>query len=434
MKDKKSIIILYSKGLYDTNALDLADELKKVGSDCHVLAIADDKYTNFGRSRVMRGCYKFSIRNCRWMYSCYSNMTAKKKAASKVLKNIKADPTERTGVGKFAYDLTCRYYKVKNILRRYEPDIVLCFTPNVLKSAIKANEQLRMYTTKIYACLTDFALDMRFFNRRTAGYLVQNIDIKKRLVGEGIDENKIFVTSILADKVEYLDKASIKSEIGIMNDKPCVLLVGGRYGASAVKSAFSTLINYTEHFNIIMLSGGSKTIVNMARSIAQSVSDSVFVINSVDNIAKLYNVADIVVATPTSCICSEVLAYGKTLILLKGAGQMENANQQYLLSHNYALDGTKKEKLIVTLSDVILNGAKLNIGQYVNGGDIKNVAQHLLNKADEVFEEKKILIAEQELKDAEDIDDYVIEEVDNNMIEAPDDGVIIDEYNDLEEN
>ena len=51
--DKKTIVILYSKGFYDTVALDLTARLRRDYPDCEVIAIDEDKYSNAFR-RALR--------------------------------------------------------------------------------------------------------------------------------------------------------------------------------------------------------------------------------------------------------------------------------------------------------------------------------------------------------------------------------------------
>lgn len=413
MKDKKTIIIFYSKGIYDTNALLIADKIQSLGKDCHIIAIGDDEYTNLGSGTLARQGYIFSMRNARWMYGLYSMVTSKKSKKAKPLKNIKPDKTELTGFNKLYYNMTCWMRKIKNILRRYDPEVVLCYTPKSLNAAIKAKEQLRMYNTRIFACLTDFGLDTRFINKRSSGYFVQNNDVKKELTNLGIDNDKIFVTSILSNTTVEYDKEEIRREIGIRNDKPCIMLVGGRYGNGIIKNAMNKLVDYTDNFNLIVMSGGSDTIVNVAKKLAERSFGSVFVINKIDDIAKIYNIADIVVATPTTCICTESFVYGKPLVLLKGVGNVEEYNIKFLVSRNYAYDGSTSRKLIDSVSDIMINGSKcIDIMNNMNLSiSVDEVAEGMKDIADRIFEEKKIVLAEKELGNARDISDYLVEEL-----------------------
>lgn len=65
--DKKTIVILYSKGFYDTVALDATARLRRDYPDCEVIAIDEDKYSNAFSSRFARRLYIATARVAPWL-------------------------------------------------------------------------------------------------------------------------------------------------------------------------------------------------------------------------------------------------------------------------------------------------------------------------------------------------------------------------------
>lgn len=420
MKDRKTVIIFYTRGLYDTYALMIADKMKEYGKDCHVICIGDDEYANFASGAMSRAMYKFSMRNAMWMYDLFNGRAKdNKKARLKPLKNIKPDKTELNGIDNFTRDITVRFQKIKNILRRFDPDVILAFTPSTVNAAVKAREQLRMYTTKIYACLTDFCLDKRFFNRRLTGYFVQNDDVKKELVSLGVADDKIVVASFISDgSVTVYEREEIRREMCVMNDKPCIVLIGGRYGAGVIKNVMNTLIEYANNYNLVVLTGGSRTIENVAMHISGNMKDKVFLVRSVDDMTKIYSIADIVVATPTTCVCAESFIYSKPLVLIKGAGHVERANAAYLIMRGYAYDGAGKEKLVNSISDIMINGSKCNaIPERYIGSNIDAFVDSVMELAENNYLEKKIILEQEAVGAAESGNEDNLQAIDGEEIE-----------------
>lgn len=420
MKDRKTVIIFYTRGLYDTYALMIAKKMEEYGKDCHVICIGDDEYANFGSGALSRAMYKFSMRNAMWMYNIVNGKAKdNKKARLKPLKNIKPDKTDFNGIDKITHDVTVIFEKIKNIVRRFDPDVILAFTPATINATVKAREQLRMYTTKIYACLTDFCLDRRFFNRRLNGYFVQNDDVKKELISLGVSEDKIKVASIVSDgSVTFYEKDEVRREMCILNDKPCVVLIGGRYGASILKNVMNTLIEYANNYNLVVLSGGSRTIENVAMHISGNMKDSVFLVRRVDDMAKIYSIADIIVATPTTCVCAESFIYSKPLVLLKGAGHVEKSNASYLIMRGYAYDGTNKNKLVNSISDIIINGSSCNaIPERYVSSNIDGFVSDVMELAENNYVEKKIILEQEAVGAIEGVSEDTVTVIDGEDVE-----------------
>ncbi|MDE6566026.1 MAG: glycosyltransferase, partial [Clostridia bacterium] len=174
------------------------------------------------------------------------------------------------------------------------------------------------------------------------------------LVSLGIEEEKIDVvgTPLLKDSKEKFDKEQVLQELGIANDKMNIVIVGGRYGQSAVRNVFTSLAELENDINIIVLSGGNNGLVKYAELITKNrgIEDKVFLVEEIDKFAKLYSVADILIISPTAAITYEAMYHNSNIILCNGGDALENRNSHYLATNQLALLGRNNDELIASIS------------------------------------------------------------------------------------
>ena len=175
------------------------------------------------------------------------------------------------------------------MLLRYNPEVVVCSTPKLLRDTVRACDKAKLKNIDICGLVTDYCLDARFVNYKASKYFVQNSDVKERLVSLGIEDEKIDVvgTPLLKDSKEVYDKSQVLAELGITNDKMNIVIVGGRYGQSAVRNVFTSLAELENDINIIVLSGGNNGLVKYAELITKNrgKEEKVFLVEEIDKFA-----------------------------------------------------------------------------------------------------------------------------------------------------
>ena len=135
--DKKTIVILYSKGLYYTVALDLTARLRRDYPHCEALAIVEDQHCHAFSSRFPRRLSIAPARVAPWL-NRLAVAIRNKLVRQKIDKTVApySAAVKAQNPDSFAVKTRIRFRKVDNTLTRFDPDIVLCFTP---KAHNKAN-------------------------------------------------------------------------------------------------------------------------------------------------------------------------------------------------------------------------------------------------------------------------------------------------------
>lgn len=407
---KKTVVVLYTKQMYDTVANDITAFIQKKYPDCDVVAIDEDSYSNLGSAYINRKLYVFSARNIAWLNK-FCMYIREKFLPKKINKTVKpyANKTEEMKEENPTKKFRQKFHKVDNILMRFEPEVVLCLSPKGHNKAILAKQRLAYDDVKVYALITDFSLNKAYINYQSDGYFVQNESIKQALIANKVDEEKITVcgTLIDSDRLTSPDKQQSREWLGIKNDLPTVTISSGRYGVSYLKDTFSTLAPYSDRLNLVVLTGGSSSIEKFVLTYAKAknYNENIYVINGNVDMNKIFAVTDVMVCSPTTVTMYEVFAKNIACVLTRSLNSLEKGNHTFLAEEQLAMRGGKDEELAsAVLGFINNNNVKqeylYNQRKFFEPKDIDKFAKDVYNKAcaimsAKVQEEKRKELAEQ---------------------------------------
>ena len=358
--DKKTIVILYSKGFYDTVALDLTERMRREYPDCEIIAIDEDRYSNMLSSRFTRKLYIATARVAPWLNKfvfAVSNKLVRKKIDKTVAPY--SESTKAQNPDSVVAKTRIRFRKVDNILARFDPDVVLCFTPKAHNKAIEAKQRLGMKETAVYAFITDYALNKAYINYQSDGYLVQNDNVRGELLANNVAEGKIHVVGMPFDSARVLeyDRGEVAEAMGIDTSLPTVTLDGGRYGVATLKDAFAALADYSDRLNLVVLTGGSKSILGFVKSYvkAKGIDKNVYVIEQVTDMWKIYDITDVLVTAPTIVTIYEACIKNIPCVLIKPINVHDSENAEYIAAGQLAQRGGKDEQLVTAVLGFLNN-------------------------------------------------------------------------------
>lgn len=358
MLEKKCILLLYGEGRYDTSIMAVKEYMESAG-DSYVVAISDKELYPFYRYKMAFYIYRFFARGCAWLNNLHLSFNTfwNKINVRKSKKECKQLVEPSGGLKGMFYTWTEQYRRIRNILLRYNPEVVVCSTPKLLRDTAKACDKAKMQNIDICALITDYCLDTRFINYKATRYFVQNDEVKERLSTYGIDEGMVDVvgTPISEAAKQRYDKAQVLSEVGIENDKLNVVIAGGRYGNSAVRNAFTSLAELENDINIIVMCGGNSGLIKYAELITKSrkIEDKVFLVEDIDQFAKVYSIADILVMSPTAAMTYEAMYHNCSIVLVNGGDAIENRNSHFLATNQFALLGRNNDELVASTSKLM---------------------------------------------------------------------------------
>ncbi|MDE6967480.1 MAG: glycosyltransferase, partial [Clostridia bacterium] len=393
MLEKKCILLLYGEGRYDSSIMAVKDYIEGNG-DAYVVAISDKDLYPFFRYKMAFFAYRFLSRGCAWVNNLHLSFNTfwTRLNVRKSKKECKELVEPNGGLKGIAYNWTEQYRRIRNMLLRYNPEVVVCSTPKLLRDTVKACDKAKLKNIDICGLVTDYCLDARFVNFKANRYFVQNNDVSERLVSLGVEEDKISVvgTPLSQDSKEKFEKSQVLEELGINNDKMNIVIVGGRYGQSAVRNVFTSLAELENDINIIVLSGGNSGLIKYCELITKNrgIEDKVFLIEEIDKFAKLYSIADIFITSPTASITYEAMYHNSNLVLCNGGDSLENRNSHYLATNQLALLGRNNDELVASISKFMSDGEFANDMLYAQN-------EFVVPDCDKVLGDMLIKIADQ---------------------------------------
>ena len=420
---KKTIIVFYSEGYCDQVAKALSEYYQKLADEVSVLLINEAQYTSWGSRRFKDGLYRFSMRYFPGInrFGGFISYQYNEKFKSKSSKNVKETESQEADVAveeekeESFKKIRTRFRKMDNILLRFNPDVVVCTTPVSLEKALKARERLRM-PVQICVAITDYCTNRGMINHGVDKFLVQNAKIKQTLSTFGIKDETVDVlgTPICKSIVEEYDRKTQLEAFGVTNkDLKNILIVSGRCGCARVIDAFKDLAPYASEMNIFVMANDSRNIHSFVKTYtkASKSTDNIYVIDSMDDMAKLYSVIDVIVTSPTAAITYEAAARGIPCVLLNPANQLEEGNFQYLSTNGFAFIGEKTSHLVPTVLSLAKgenpDGSKLNIKKQPTNA-AKLYGDSILAMVSEEMQKKKQEKAKSK-KAAKEIEDEIVD-------------------------
>lgn len=374
---KKTVVVFYSEGYCDQVAKALSEYYSKIADEVSVLLINEKQYTSWGSRKFKDDMYRFSMRYFPGInrFGGFISYQYNEKFKNKMSKNAKEaqveDDAQKPDDGKEESfkGVKARFRKVDNILLRFNPDVVVCTTPVSLEKALKARERLRS-SVQICVAITDYCTNRGMINHGVDKFLVQNANIKQTLSTFGIKEDVIEVigTPIQEGITKVYDKKKLLEEFNVVNkDLPNVIIVSGRCGCARVIDAFKDLATYSNEMNFFIFANDSQNIHSYVKTYVKAAkqSENIYVIDEVDDMAKIYSMADVIVTSPTAAITYEASTRGIPMVLLKPANQLEEGNFTYLSTNGFAFIGEKTSHLVPIVLSLVKgqnpDGTPLNI-------------------------------------------------------------------------
>ena len=244
-------------------------------------------------------------------------------------------------------------------LKKFKPEAVLCthYMPLEIMGRLKAKAKAH-HAPIIVSVVTDFEAHALWMEPGVDLYCVAAEETKARLVARGASPENVVVTGIPigAKFLIEVDAAMIRKRMGLRDDLPVLLVLGGGFGMGPVAQIMTELNKFERTVQVVVVCGRNQ---DLQRELAvQEKKHPTHVLGFVTNMQELMAVADLVITKPGGLTSSEALAMGKPLFMLNPIPGQEAANSDFLLEHGAAAKANRVEDLPYRL-DKLIGSAKL---------------------------------------------------------------------------
>jgi processive 1,2-diacylglycerol beta-glucosyltransferase len=237
-------------------------------------------------------------------------------------------------------------------LKKFKPQAILCthYMPSEVVSAAKPDMRKPPLIATI---VTDFEAHALWMQPGVDLYFVAAEETKARLVARGLPAGEVIVTGIPVS-VRFTkagDPAPIRKRLGLRDDLPVLLVLGGGFGMGPVVEILRELNKVSVPLQVMVVCGRNEELRREAA--VMDIRHPTRVFGFVTNMHELMAVSDLVITKPGGLTSSEALALGKPLFVLNPIPGQEAANSDFLLENGAAAKVNRVEDLPFRLEKLI---------------------------------------------------------------------------------
>jgi processive 1,2-diacylglycerol beta-glucosyltransferase len=242
--------------------------------------------------------------------------------------------------------------KYFELMKRFRPRALVCTqaVPITVLAALKGRGRIKV---PLAGVVTDYDVHRYWLSPHVDLYLVANEDIKRRMVREGIREERVRVTGIPVDPhfAQVPDRAGERLRLGLHPEKPTVLISGGSRGLGPLDETVAALKRAGDGVQILAVCGHNER-ARRALQARYEHDRSVRVFGFTRAMPRLMDAADVLVSKPGGLTCAESLAKGLPLIMIRPIPGQEERNADYLMRHGAAERADTLERLVLLVHDL----------------------------------------------------------------------------------
>ena len=228
-------------------------------------------------------------------------------------------------------------------VKRFRPEII--FSTHYMPSEVVGELKKDLGNPMVATVVTDFEAHALWMQADVDVYFVAASETKARLVARGLAGDSVVVTGIPISSrfSKPLDAMAIRKRLGIRDDLPVVLVLGGGFGMGPVARILDELNKVPLAMQVLVVCGRN---AELRRELAtMDVRHPTRVFGFVDNMQELMSVAQLIITKPGGLTTSEALALGKPIFILDPIPGQEAANSDFLLENGAAAKANRVEDL-----------------------------------------------------------------------------------------
>ncbi|MDP3980154.1 MAG: glycosyltransferase [Chlamydiota bacterium] len=228
--------------------------------------------------------------------------------------------------------------KLFRLINEYHPDVVLC-TQAYPCQIIGEYKHECAVPFELMAVITDYVVHAYWVSQRVDHYMMPHQEGLQKMAGYGIDLNRMSITGIPVDPVfnRTLDKTLLKKQMGLPENLPVILIMGGGQCLIPVKDILDGLAKIRMPHRIIVVTGTNKSLFGSMMHYKQKHCPSMHVFAYVHEIDKLMEVSDLLISKPGGLSSSEAMVKDLPMLIYRPLPGQESKNADFLTKNGVAL-------------------------------------------------------------------------------------------------
>lgn len=236
-----------------------------------------------------------------------------------------------------------------------KPDLVVCthaFPCGVM------SEYKRQFdpTLPVVGIVTDFVVHPFWIYTNIDAYAVATPEMERALLARGVAPERVVISGIPVDPrfaTPRLPIPELRAELGLPQDRPIVLIMGGGVGIGPLDKMMRALGHIDLPLAAAVIVGRNKKLERRVIAAAETTAYPLRVHGFVDNVFDYMHASDLLLSKPGGLTSSEALAARIPMILVKPLPGQEERNTRYLVTRRAAVRANGEAQLAAAVADFL---------------------------------------------------------------------------------
>jgi 1,2-diacylglycerol 3-beta-galactosyltransferase len=253
--------------------------------------------------------------------------------------------------------------KIKRLILEKKPDIILSVFALSGRIMMDILEELELADDipVIIVVVDPFTIHFSWAEPRATLIIVPTEEAKAQLIEYGVPSNKLIVNELPINPKFYesYSDEDFKNEIGWVNGKFNIMLMGGGDGTGGMYRTVDTLVKSNLDIQLIVIAGRNKKLEDKLNKLKDGSKIPVKVFGYTDKIPELMSLSDILVTKAGPMTIMEAISKELPLIITGFIPGQEEGNVEYIKSNKLGYIVNKKSEIVEIVRKAINNGSDL---------------------------------------------------------------------------
>lgn len=231
----------------------------------------------------------------------------------------------------WAFRYGCREVFIE--IQEFKPDTIIAAEVAACEMAVIA-KRLGLSSARVINVITDHEAEPVWVKREVDLFAVADERVRGQLCEWGAAAEKIVVTGIPTD-AEFTashDALATREKLGIEDEKPLVLLMGGGQGPTRMDLIAEALCEGGVPFHLVAIAGRDARVQRRLNRIRRGGETKLHVIGWTKEVAKLMQAASVLITKPGGLTLAEAALCGLPVVMFNGIPGPETVNAERFAS------------------------------------------------------------------------------------------------------
>jgi len=243
--------------------------------------------------------------------------------------------------------------RLQRHIKRTKPDVIICTHYGIVAVLDQMREKAGGTSPFVVSVVTDFEAHALWMGECVNLYCVAADATTARLSARGATASNMAVTGIpISNKfANPVDAREVRARMGLRDDQPVVLLLGGGFGWGPISETLAELDKIEARFQTVVVCGRNAEL--RGEIAAQDRKHPTHVLGFVSNMNELMAVSALVITKPGGLTTSEALASGLPMVVINPIPGQEAANSDFLLQAGAAIKVNRIEEMSIRVGELL---------------------------------------------------------------------------------